>query len=1017
MQLQQLQASATLLRIIARAAPPHERADERYFARALQQDEGRLAQRRAGWAQALGAAEPAELEGLLAAAGLDYGLRGLAEVVVADPEQLPPWAETLTRLCAGEAEGIDPHDMFGPFTALGREELRALDPGKTLLTDTALEQGLDLLRRRLLTATSQVLNYELLAMGRRPDPSQAAIGLYLQLGASLDDWLRRLELYPALAYVIATIYRNWYGSLAELIARYADDQALLARRLFGGERPGPIVELQGDAGDLHNHGRSVVLLSFAGGGRAVYKPKDLRIAAAYMELVEQLNRGGLPLGLPTRSILTRPDYAWEEFVTPAPCSEPAQIARFYTRMGMTIRLLQFLEARDFWLDNLLACGEQPVFIDLEMLLQPRMPRSTSASPAEREAQRHMEESVAYLGAIAMPTVIAAGVQAEDLGALSVKRRFLTPFKSPSAPRGGSAGAADFLDWEHPEHVPLLHDTPVDSSAYLSEILAGYSAMQACLLSNRAALLAPGSPLEQMQAFPVRFIHRDTWTNYKILQASLAPSRLRDGVRREQFLVNLIRGIEGEAPSWQERAVVRHEVADLRECDVPFFIAIPAERSVRGVDGAPIDDYFAEPAFARLQARVAELERFDLAEQRDLLASCFAIGHSPAPPPPTPEPAGEPPPWLDLAVATGDAILAQSIAVGDERAWIGMTYFPMSDSLTLDALPTDLLNGTCGLAIVFADLYRASGLERFRAAAHAALAPTLRHIDDAPLWMAAIEQQHKAGGIAPQPNGAFVGVGAALYTLARCAEALGEPALRERAHALLLTLPLPALCAIAPHDVVSGTAGLLLASLACLGDTPPPALLERAEFLAAQLLGSRRADGSLPPPPYPPEATRLDGLLDSAAGLSLGLARLRGVAPGAPMLATATMIGAQRGAAGTLLGRLALALAGANDPTLQAELDAHLAGDAAEQLTSAGLLERVELALAALALTGEPRYRGLAEAAGRALWQRRETHATWFPESFAADRHNLSAINGVGAVAHTFLRLQDPAATRSLRLLA
>src|SRR5205807_6133473 len=134
---------------------------------------------------------------------------------------------------------------------------------------------------------------------------------------------------------------------------------------------------------------------------------------AFGKLVEFLNDSGASPRLLVHRILPRGDRAWEEFVTHRACRTPEEVERFYTRMGMTIRLLQLLEGRDFWLDNLVAHGEYPAFIDLETLLQPRV-AATASLPSEREAGRRLAESAVETGAITMPTPIDTGVGAEDL---------------------------------------------------------------------------------------------------------------------------------------------------------------------------------------------------------------------------------------------------------------------------------------------------------------------------------------------------------------------------------------------------------------------------------------------------------------------------------------------------------------------------------------------------------------------------------------------------------------------------
>src|SRR5205085_9427611 len=81
-----------------------------------------------------------------------------------------------------------------------------------------------------------------------------------------------------------------------------------------------------------------------------------------------------------------------------------------------------------------------------------------------------------------------------------------------------------------------------------------------------------------------------------------------------------------------------------------------------------------------------------------------------------------------------------------------------------------------------------------------------------------------------------------------------------------------------------------------------------------------------------------------------------------------------------------------------------------------LLDSLEVALAAADLSGDPGYRDRAELLGQRLLSVRRRTGSWFPRSFVADRHELSAIWGVGAIARAFARLHDPGRVGSLRVL-
>jgi type 2 lantibiotic biosynthesis protein LanM len=1063
MMSQAVAISTELLEIIARAAPPGERASGDYFDPLPGQAPGLVDRRVAEWAEALADGDPARFGRILAGLGLDMGQfeRGLADVVVRDPERLPGWghvladlltvegpaATVMARTPAEDAVGSPPRDdVFAPFVRLGAAELACLGcPGASIAASAAADL-LNVLRRRLLTAARQVLAYELRIAGATSAPLwDGGRDDGLALDGSVDAWLGRFRLYPALAYVVGVTFANWRDACGELLSRLEGDRALLAERLFDGQDPGPLTDVRGDAGDIHGRGRSVAVLTFASGRRAVYKPKDLRIAAAYLELVRFLNGAGLELPLHVRAIVPRGPYAWEEHVDPAPCATPSEVERFYRRMGMTIRLLQLLEARDFWLDNLIAHGEQPVFIDLEMLLQPRARPAEAYLPAELEGYRRLEESAIPTAAIVMNTVIDVGVSAEDLGALTTARAFLAPFKAPESPRAGANGHAAservrYVTWSHPEHVPTLDGAPADAGRYLEQLLDGYRAMDACLRANRSRLLAPDGPLRGMAEMPVRYIHLDTWTCYQIGDWSVAPSRLVDGIRRERFLARLVKkALDRPDATEADLRIAASEIESFRRLDVPLFQTLPGGNAVMTLEADTIRDYFDGNPWDRLVERLRADDEAAVEQQADLVRSCFATGHRGRDGRPDGQAAGarrtaagpdraaiSDGRWLDVAIEIGDFILGEAVgAPADGLAWLGLAYHPLTDLSCVDILRPDLLTGTCGLAVLFADLYALSGRPRFRDAARGALAATRRAIARERAGWARGETASPAGWKVPPACGAFYGSGAHIYALRRCALALDAPALEHLAADYLELLPLPDLHERALLDVVCGLAGLLLAMLPRPDDLTRSAPLDVARSLAEGLLGRSTLRGARPSTPYPRLTPFLGGLPVGTEGLALALARLANICPPEEALryrdAALQLLDVGGGGepqadqSGGLLARLALLhLSGIDAGAVLAEADRYLRLDV-PSATSHQLLDALEVALTAFQATGRRRFHDRARILAGTLCERQRLTGSWFAERFAADRHDLSIVHGLAAVAHAFLKLHDPASVRSVRL--
>src|SRR5262249_8645718 len=117
---------------------------------------------------------------------------------------------------------------------------------------------------------------------------------------------------------------------------------------------------------------SAIGVALASGRRLVYKPRDVRIGAWFMELVAELNERGLRVQLQGRRIAAGPEHAWDEGVDAEPCPGAGEAARFFGRAGALLRLLQALRAVDMHRRNLVAAGEHPAIVDFDGLFRPEL---------------------------------------------------------------------------------------------------------------------------------------------------------------------------------------------------------------------------------------------------------------------------------------------------------------------------------------------------------------------------------------------------------------------------------------------------------------------------------------------------------------------------------------------------------------------------------------------------------------------------------------------------------------------
>jgi DNA-binding CsgD family transcriptional regulator len=403
------------------------------------------------------------------------------DVAVTEPDRLPPWAHSLRAALARAAPGSPPARPFWLFEQDARDWLVTTASRLGIeLAGSAVEDLVAALGVRLARACAAVLGHELATAPELAKLSRALGAAPAPLRGGGDAWSERFSFLPGLARVVGVVYHNWKEASAELLLRLDNDLGSIVQELLAGRAPGAVVRVQPDTGDLHGGGRSVALLTFSSGDVVVYKPKDLRIAKAFIELCAELNQTLSAARLPVRRLLALGSHAWEEAIPWEPCANARELGQFDLTLGMLLRLFQLLDARDLWLDNLIAHRDQPVFIDLETLLQPRGqadPRRFPDVSALRVAADLLEDSVAPLSLLAMPTPLADGVEAEELGVLAPPGDHRTPFRfhysSSGSLRPPNLSADGFITFHHTAHSPVPVGTARDAAAAAARILDGY----------------------------------------------------------------------------------------------------------------------------------------------------------------------------------------------------------------------------------------------------------------------------------------------------------------------------------------------------------------------------------------------------------------------------------------------------------------------------------------------------------------------------------------------------------------
>ena len=590
----------------------------------------------------------------------------------------------------------------------------------------------------------------------------ASAGAYARLDSSLSHPARRMSFlsrYPLLARDLVAAIGNWRERVRLILERLDRDAEALSTA--GLPCPG-IAAVSGIrfAGDTHDRGQSVAIVTFDDGRRVVYKPRESAVFALYRDITTVL-ADELPEGVRLRApnVLVRDGYGWVEFIEHAAPGE-VDLRDHLRRLGGLLAIAHVLGASDLHLENVIASAAGPVPVDLETLVQNRSHRD-AADTAAAAAARRLNESV--LGTGILPVQLTAG-EGTSID-VSVVTGGLQPTGRTAMAHQLTGTFTDAMRIEAVElRVGSSQNQPPDMTLRMvrrhrDALADGFVATSRALISCRDRVVGILSGVPELT---VRHIVRAT-RSYSLLLAEMRQSsRLRSGIDRDHLLRSLwtrLADHPGDLP------LIGAEERALRRLDVPLFTVDMDSLSLDDDRRPLVPEYFARTMREDVVARLRHLSPADIdAGESLILESILAATTAETENEGAPGPLGATPLRRTgiRAVAEQQArLLAESAILGrDDATWISVCSSVDSTGLEYRPVGPTLYDGLAGIVIGAAAGHRAFprwGLDDLAARGAHAIAAIL---DD---W---------SSGRVTLPVGAFSGAAGLLYALARYESIVG-----------------------------------------------------------------------------------------------------------------------------------------------------------------------------------------------------------------------------------------------------
>jgi len=678
------------------------------------------------------------------------------------------------------------------------------------------------------------------------------------------------EIYPALYESMIRTLGNFVRNIEELSDRFAKDREGINQRFYPGNPCKEIRQIGGGSSDSHRHGQRVFILELDNGEKLVYKPRSLAIDEAYETLLRWVFEN-VGMSCWWCQVWNKEGYGWCQWVSSVSCSSREELERYYYRNGIILCVSYLLGSEDMHYENLIAHGEYPVIVDLEMAVGSR---GTRMKKELTGTEKFYQESVLQTGILPLYTWNEEG-EGVNVGAINGKGGQLIPVAMPIVVNPGTVKM--HIEYRRPmmgegKNLATLNGKFVEPFEFLEEIQKGFERAYTFLAKQQKETL---EMLGLFRSVPIRYLVRDTQQYSMLLVTLCHPDLLVKDPNRQAVWGALERGIEQEeSTGW----ILEQERQELLQGDIPYFCYTACKRELCSGTGKKWRDFFDDTAMQCMENRLKHMSDTDLKRQKKLIRGAILIG--------TKRMNGQKEEMLGgtgisdrsrlleenlesrrimAAEKIADILLKEAIWTEDgrEAGWISIMMVGYREKgYMIRPIDFYLYGGLAGVAVFMVELARKTGKAKYCDVGNVLVQSLFRHTD-------VLFQKGKRGKL---PTGAYSGEASIAFAYMRMYSASGDSVflsyLRKQCQATAKWL-----ADDQEYDVLGGNAGAILVFIKAYHLTGEKQYMEWAREAGDCLIQSATIYGYGMGWVNPAVGVALTGFAHGAVGIMLALARL------------------------------------------------------------------------------------------------------------------------------------------------
>lgn len=430
-----------------------------------------------------------------------------------------------------------------------------------------------------------------------------------------EFYIELFDEYPVLYRCIQERHIQLEKFYIEVIEHFRQDKMQIQKSLTQYKSINKITGINGNFSDLHNDGKQVLRVEIDYTEEVLYKPHSMENEKFFYELLEWLSNkiGVKQYGY---SFISKSSYSWSAILKYETCKKKEQINTYYQRIGVQLFLVYLLGTKDLHYENIIAVGEYPVLIDLEVLISAT--KKVDQKTATQEVCDQLLSSVLYTGMLPFYYWNKDG-NGVDGSAINGTGGQQYPFRMPVIVNGKTSKMKieyQYLKSKYSQNKARYNDRFEESYIYKKEIIEGFTKAYEQALTDKLEIR---NWLRKLRKLRSRVLISDTQRYSMLLSSSYHPSLLRDGADREIFL-NSIRNVETS----QDRKILEVEIKSLLKGDIPFFYCILNQNKIYSRRNVILDNYYVQNPAEEVIVKLDKLNISDMEKQTEYISTALDL---------------------------------------------------------------------------------------------------------------------------------------------------------------------------------------------------------------------------------------------------------------------------------------------------------------------------------------------------------------------------------------------------------